>query len=229
MKTADDMEDIRFDTEQREGDTIGEYAYRRIRSHIVNGALKPDEKLKLDHLRQVYGASVTTLREILNRLAVEELVTAEGQRGFRVASATQSDLEDISRLRAELESLGRGWSSKHGDLRWEGEVLAAFHTYSKLCMQTDADRQAFAIEWDEAGRHFHATLVAACRSPRLIGFQDRLFTQSRRFRYAALVEGGIDLAAETRGLGEVVEATLSRDADRACELLSNQILGALTR
>ena len=81
------MENVRFEINERLGDTIGEVAYRRIRSHIVNGQLLPDHKLKLDRMREVYGASVTTLREILNRLAVEELVTAEGQRGFRVAQS----------------------------------------------------------------------------------------------------------------------------------------------
>ncbi|MFC3726693.1 GntR family transcriptional regulator [Neoaquamicrobium sediminum] len=218
-----------FGRKTQDSDTVVRLIASQLRRDISVGVLAPDTKLKIDELRQRYGGSAHSFREALTLLASEGIVEASAQRGFRVASATQSDLEDISRLRAEIESLGLGWSIKHGDLRWEGEVLAAFHTYSKLCMQTDADRQAFAIEWDEAGRHFHATLVAACRSPRLIGFQDRLFTQSRRFRYAALVEGSIDLAAETRGLGEVVEATLSRDADRACELLSNQILGALTR
>lgn len=82
------MENLRFETQERMGDTIGEVAYRRIRAHIVNGQLLPDSKLKLDRMKEIYGASVTTLREILNRLAVEELVTAEGQRGFRVAAVS---------------------------------------------------------------------------------------------------------------------------------------------
>ena len=89
-------ENQRFKTAQGEDDTVGEVAYRRIRSHIVNGHLKPDEKLKLDRMREIYGASVTTLREILNRLAVEELVTAEGQRGFRVAGVSNDDLRDLA-------------------------------------------------------------------------------------------------------------------------------------
>ena len=44
-------DDLRFDTEPREGETIGETAYRQIRLHIVNGQLKPGEKLKLDFMK----------------------------------------------------------------------------------------------------------------------------------------------------------------------------------
>ena len=36
-------------------------------------------------MAQTYGASVSTLREALNRLCSEGLVIAEGQRGFEVA------------------------------------------------------------------------------------------------------------------------------------------------
>ena len=108
-------------------------------------------------------------------------------------------------------------------------MLAAFHTYARLCAQADTDRSALAIEWDEAGRQFHASLVSACRSPRLIEFQDRLHTQSRRFRYAALIEGRIDLSAETHALRNVVEAAIARNADGAREALSQHILGVLGR
>jgi DNA-binding GntR family transcriptional regulator len=57
-------------------ETIGESAYRRIRRDIIFGRLAPSQKLKLDVLRASYGASVSTLREILNRLCSEGFVIA---------------------------------------------------------------------------------------------------------------------------------------------------------
>ena len=218
-----------FGRKTSDSETVVRLLAAQVRRDISVGLLAPDAKLKIDELRQRYGGSAHSFREALTQLASEGLVEASAQRGFRVASATQTDLEDITRLRAEIETLGLGWSIRHGDLRWEGEVLAAFHTYARLCAQADADRSALAIEWDEAGRQFHATLVSACRSPRLIEFQDRLHTQSRRFRYAALVEGRIDLSAETHALRGVVEAAIARDADAATAALSQHILGVLGR
>ena len=51
------MEFSRFETDPYDGETVGDVAYRRIRSDIVNGRLKPSEKLKLDALRRWLGAA----------------------------------------------------------------------------------------------------------------------------------------------------------------------------
>ena len=71
--------------EPRENETIGDVAYRRIKSDIIRGYLKPGEKLKIDALKERYAVGVSTVREILTRLWVEQLIHAEGQRGFEVA------------------------------------------------------------------------------------------------------------------------------------------------
>ncbi|GHC73709.1 GntR family transcriptional regulator [Limoniibacter endophyticus] len=218
-----------FGRKSSDSGTVVRVLAEQVRRDISTGRLEPDAKLKIDELRQRYGGSAHSFREALTQLVNEGLVEASVQRGFRVASATRSDLEDIVRLRAEIETLGLGWSVKHGDLAWEGAVLAAFHTYSRLCEKTASDRTGLAIEWDEAGRHFHAALVSACRSPRLIDFQARLYIQSRRFRYVELIEGRVDLDVEKSDLREVVDAAIARDAAAARHALSHHILGALGR
>ena len=84
--------------------TIGDRAYRRIRGDILQGRLAPGEKLKLDRLKEDYGVSVSTLREVLSRLSSEKLVVAEGQRGFEVAPVSVEELKDIASLRLLLEA-----------------------------------------------------------------------------------------------------------------------------
>ena len=78
---------------------MGASTYERIRHDIIFGSLRPGVKLKLDPLRKNYGISVTTLREILNRLVSEGFVWAEEQRGFFVSSVSRVDLIEISNLR----------------------------------------------------------------------------------------------------------------------------------
>ena len=60
-------------------------------------------KLKLDGLRERYQASMSTLRETLNRLASEGFVLAEEQRGFFVAPVSKEDLSEVAELRILLE------------------------------------------------------------------------------------------------------------------------------
>ena len=63
-----------------------------------NERLTSDERLRVD-----YATSVSTLREILNRLASEGLVAAEGQKGFEVAPVSVADLREVAEMRLFLE------------------------------------------------------------------------------------------------------------------------------
>ena len=109
-------------TRTAEYDSVSEKAYRRIRTDIIFGTLAPAEKLRLERLRENYGASVSTLRELLSRLASEGLVVAEGQRGFEVAPISEENLREIAALRLLLESHALTQSFKAGDMDWEGRV-----------------------------------------------------------------------------------------------------------
>src|SRR3569832_1443044 len=69
---------------RRVADTAGEKAYRRIRDDIIAGQLEPSQRLKLDGLKETYGVSISTLRELLNRLTSEGLIVVVGVCGFVV-------------------------------------------------------------------------------------------------------------------------------------------------
>lgn len=87
-------------------ETIAESSYRRIRADIIFGRLTPGQKLKLESLKESYETSISTLREVLNRLSSEGLVVAEGQKGFEVSPVSVSDLKETAALRLLLETHG---------------------------------------------------------------------------------------------------------------------------
>ena len=107
--------------------TVGDDGYRRIRSDIVFGRLRPGQKLKLEGLRASYGVSVSTLREILSRLTAEGFVIAEGKRGFEVASVSAENLKELAELRLLLEAHAMRVSFGKADVEWEGRVVSAHH------------------------------------------------------------------------------------------------------
>ena len=214
------MEEFRFDTAQRDGDTIGDFAYRRLRSHIVNGQLQPGQKLKLDHLRDVYGASVTTLREILNRLAVEELVTAEGQRGFRVSGVSDAELHDLADLRTLLESHALRQSIRLGDLDWEAAVVAAHYKLSVLERRLMQDRESVVEQWVACDWGFHNATISACRQPVLMRTYASVFDRFARYHMLALNFRGEGVFRDHAALRDLV---IERRADEAVELLTRHI------
>src|SRR3954454_6747140 len=87
-----------------EQEAVGDDGYRRIQSDIVFGRLRPGQKLRLEALRETYGISISTLREILSRLTAEGLVIAEGRRGFEVPPVSIENLKELAELRLLLES-----------------------------------------------------------------------------------------------------------------------------
>ena len=77
-----------------EKNTISSITYDDIKKDIIFGKLKPSIKLKLDNLKNNYNASLSTIRETLNRLASEGFVKAEEQR-------KQAEIERLLREKEE--------------------------------------------------------------------------------------------------------------------------------
>lgn len=151
-----------FGMARKEGATVVRVLAEQLRRDIAFGVLAPDGRLKIDALRRSYGGSAHSLREALTHLVNDGLVEASDQRGFRVTSATQADLDDITRLRIEIEPLGLAWSIERGDVGWEGSVIAALHGYMRAAADLADAPAERALDWEEAGRAFHASLLAAC-------------------------------------------------------------------
>jgi DNA-binding GntR family transcriptional regulator len=109
------------------GEAVGDDGYRRIRSDVVFGRLRPGQKLRLEGLKETYGVSISTLREILSRLTAEGLVIAEGRRGFEVPPVSIENLKELAELRLLLESHAMQVSFENADVEWEGRVVSAHH------------------------------------------------------------------------------------------------------
>lgn len=106
--------------------TLVETAYSALRREILEGALKPGAKLRTEELRARYKVSGSTIREALTRLLGEALVTAEGQRGFRLAAASIEDFRDLSAVRRLVETEALRQAIAAGGEAWEADIVAAF-------------------------------------------------------------------------------------------------------
>jgi len=210
---------------RREDDgTVVSMLASALRRDISFGTLLPDQKLKIETLRQRYGGSNHSMRETLRLLTAEGLVEATAQRGFRVTSATEDDLRDISLVRLEIEKIALGLAIEHGNVDWEGRIIAANHRLQKA-EQTlvGAPDDLLAIEWDEACRIFSTALIDACESPRLIDLHRKFFDQSRRYRLAQLREGQLNFGKRKKRRQDLVDAVLSRNTDQALAVLQVDI------
>lgn len=214
--------------------TIAEDVYHRIRGHIISGKLAPGMMLRSDWMREQYSVGISPLREALTRLSSERLIVAESQKGFRVAPIDASEVIDVLETRIMVETKALRRSIELGSVEWEGRILSAYHIMSrnKISMVGATGTE----QWVAAHRNFHMMLLSASGSAWLLHLARLLFDQSERYRAlrAAHAEGGnlardIDLEHK-----RILDATLARDADLACDALiehytrtTNAVLKAL--
>jgi DNA-binding GntR family transcriptional regulator len=212
------------DGAQAEAAGLGERAYRRIRADVILGRIQPGRKLGLDGMRRIYGASVSTLREALNRLASEGLIVAEGQRGFAVAPVSAEDFREVAALRLLIECHAIERSFAAGDLDWEGDVVGAHHRLAVLERRLLAGEDADTALWKRYDRAFHQALIGACGSAALLETYASAYDRYLRYQMVAVVFRGAVAAEEHAGL---LDCALTRDVARARRLLAAHVEGCV--
>ena len=206
--------------------SVVDFAFDRIRSDILCGNLRPETKLRIDRLRQAYGVGINSLREALTKLTMDGLVEVSGTRGFAVKPISLSDLKDITEMRQFLECRALAQSIEHGDLDWEGRIVAAYHKLSRIEEKLSEDPARYALEWEHRNQEFHSALISSCPSPWLLQFQSIMYNQSQRYRMLSFVEKTIPRDETFLEHKQILDATLARDVPRATDLLHHHILKA---
>jgi GntR family transcriptional regulator, carbon starvation induced regulator len=202
--------------------SLSERAYRLLRQKILHGDIQAKVKLKIETLQREYNLSSSPLREALNRLAAEGLVTMDENRGFRVAAMSLEDFQDITFLRLVAEPAALANAIGAATDEWEAKIVAAFHRLKRIEERVLAPQYYFDDDWTERHRNFHMALYSACTSTRLYTLCWNLFDQAERYRRMSAIRRTEprDIAGEHRAL---MDAALARDANRAAELIREHI------
>ncbi len=198
--------------------TLIEQTYATLRTDIIEGRLPPGSKLRIEHLRTQYAVGAGTLREALTRLVSDALATTEGQRGFRVAPIALEELEDITRLRVQIETEALRLSIRNGDARWRRQVEQAYAALSTEEPIAPERRH----RWEQLNVRFHEALLSGHPSPWTLRVLRLLSRHSERYRcYAMALPGCIrDVHAEHAA---IVEYALQGQEARAALALEAHI------
>lgn len=193
-------------------------AYARLRADIIAGVLIPGQKLKIEELRQLYDVGTSPIREALSLLTSDHFVERIDQRGFRVATVSSKEFDELLKTRCWLEERALRESIAHGDASWEEQVVLAAYRLSRVPRSAADDHFVANAEWEVRHKHFHVTLISACDSTMLMKFCDQLYDQNIRYRQLSGIQAypTRDVTAEH---GAICDAVLARDADLAAQLL----------
>ncbi|ETW13082.1 GntR family transcriptional regulator [Roseivivax marinus] len=188
-------------------------AYTLILDAIDTGTYRPGDRLVESDLAERFGVSRTPIREALQRLETQSLLTRDG-RSLIVASLDHNQLAELYAVRTELEGLAARLAARHATAE-EILVLAEM-------VQTDRgllhDPKALA----RANRRFHQQIHLASHNRFLVQQLDLVH------RSMALM-ATTSLAAEGRGAvalqehDRIVDAIRKRDEDGASRALRDHI------
>jgi GntR family transcriptional regulator, carbon starvation induced regulator len=192
-------------------------AYEMLRTDLLEGKLRPTERLRINAISKKYEIGATAIREALSRLVSDGLVEFEDQKGFAVAAVSQAELLDLTRTRQEIECLAARKAVQIGNLDWESKMIATFHKLSRTSPPTSPEATTV---WADAHRAFHEAIVAGCDSPWLVRLCGLLYDKSERYRNLTYRSAVSAERNNTNEHNELLNAALDRDADKLCNLLT---------
>lgn len=203
--------------------TAAQHALDGLRSIIVEGELRPGQRIVQDALAERLGTSVAPVREALRLLEREGQVTYRPRRGYCVTELSVDDLEEVYELRQLLEERAVRLALPTLDDR-SYELLAAA---AEECAA--AGRVADVPTELDANRRFHFALMEAPAKPNLLRLIRMLWDSTEAYRalyhksqaereIAAQAHQRI-LAAVRRGDADDVVAELDAHRSRALEVL----------
>lgn len=93
-----DLSDIKFRS-------LADQVYEYLSDSIIEGKIKPGEKLVEKDLSQKFGVSRSPLRECFRILEADGLITINPRKGTYVKDFSRKEVEDVFLVRATLEAL----------------------------------------------------------------------------------------------------------------------------
>ncbi|EPX87608.1 transcriptional regulator, GntR family [Rubellimicrobium thermophilum DSM 16684] len=193
-------------------------AYDLILEAIDQGIYRPGDRLVESELAERFGVSRTPIREALQRMETQSLLTRDG-RSLIVASLDHNQLAELYVVRGELEGLAARLAAKHAAPE-EVRVLRDMLEADRALVD---DPPALA----RANRRFHRQIHLASHNRFLIQQLDLVH------RSMALL-ASTSLAAEGRGRGTIeeheaiVRAIEAGDGEAADRALREHISRAFT-
>ncbi len=202
--------------------SAAETAYLAIRTDILEGVLKADDRLTEVTLADRLGISRTPVREAVKQLLIEGFLTRAPGEGLRVTGLNPDEVQQIFRIRMMLESYGARRAAEFAtpdecaELKRLAEVMSA-HTPPKQRSDYDVISEANAV--------FHNTIMQAAQSPRLAAMLSLAVNLGLMLRTYKMYSDH-DMIRQSRHHHDIAEAITARDPDWAQAAMSSHVLAA---
>ena len=197
--------------------------YKEVRRSIIMGHRKPGERLNVEKLASTYRTSVTPVRDALQMLNQEGLVTIKPRSGYFVNRMTLKELRDLLELRKilELAAVERAVNKITKEQIIELRKIHEGYT---------GDDDVSYDRYTDENRRFHYLIAEASENHELAELVAHL--HDRLARFMVLAHAGNTMLENHAGIVDALEAhksdearqTLLRHIDQTREVVLDQII-----
>jgi len=83
----------------------GQWVYHQLSDSLIQGRLKPDDRIKIRDLAEAMGTSVTPVRDAVQQLVQQGVLVMRSPRDIRVTRIGRDEYLEIRDIRLELEGM----------------------------------------------------------------------------------------------------------------------------
>ena len=188
-------------------------AYGLILHAIDTGIYKPGNRLVESELADRFGVSRTPIREALQRLETQSMLTRDG-RSLIVASLDHNQMAELYTVRTALEGLAAQLAAQHAATE-EVKVLYAM-------VEEDQEFLSNPSRLSQANRRFHRQIHLASHNQFLVQQLDLVYRSMALLATTSLAAEGRGEVALTEHLA-IVQAIEARDGGAASEALREHL------
>jgi len=196
--------------------------YSTLLKWIMEGVLRPGEKLLDKELAENLGVSRTPVREALKRLEDKALIEASANRWTRVAQITMDEAELIYPIIWTLEALAVSLAMPH---LTEQDFARMAQANADL---TAAINARDPVKASKADARFHDVIIQKSKNHHLIDILQDLKIKHRRLE-VLYFEGCACASDSVAEHDQIIDALKSGDIDRAEELIRLNWITSLER
>jgi len=200
------------------GMLLRDQVHEGIRSDILSGLYRMGERLPVDKLAQEYQVSKTPVREALNTLQNEGLVTIVPRVGYFVSHMTVKDAQDLFELRLILETASAEMAARN----ITEEELRGLEGVQ--CTYVSGDTDSY-WKYLKDNREFHYRVALATGNSRLAEAVGNVLDQMQGllFLEARLYDRAEQFQDEHR---QLIEALRNRDCKETVRIATEAIENA---
>jgi len=172
--------DYKFNVSVNEYLPLREVVFNNLRDAILNGELRPGERLLENQLAEKLGVSRTPVREALRMLEQENLVALVPRKGAQVLDLSAADIKNVLEIRSALEAVGMRHACRSMDYEHLIELKRLNEEFERAFEEKDYEKVANTDE------KMHDIIFASAHNDRLVQIISNMRAQVYRYRMAYL-------------------------------------------